>query len=176
MNTQVKKIGLLCLLLVAGGGWIVFASRQSGPVEEAPPAASEKSEVPALQTSNFKLQTADRSSLLSDPNLVSSAGAGLGNGELFLKMMLSVVLVIALGAAALYVSKKVLPRVAGAPGKEIHVLETAYLGPRKALHLVEVGNQRLLIASTNDNVTMLAHVNEAWLDLSRQELGEAVKT
>jgi len=175
MNAQRKKIGLLCLLLVAGGGWITLASRQTEPVEGSRTAASAEREVPALQTSDFKPQTSNPSSFLSDPNLVSSAGAGLGNGELFLKMMLSVVLVIALGAAALYVSKKVLPRVAHAPGKEIHVLETAYLGPRKALHLVEVGSQRLLIASTNDNVTMLAHVNEAWLDMPRQELGEAVK-
>jgi flagellar biosynthetic protein FliO len=107
--------------------------------------------------------------------MVSSRSVSLGNGELFLKMMLSIVLVIGLGGAALYLSRKVLPRVANAPGKEIHVLETACLGPRKALHLVEVGGQRLLIASTNDNVTMLAHVTDAWLDVSRQELGEAVK-
>jgi flagellar biogenesis protein FliO len=67
------------------------------------------------------------------------------------------------------VSKKVLPRVTNAAGREIRVVETASLGPRKALHLVEVGGQRLLIASTPDTVTMLAPIGEAWLDISKQQ-------
>jgi flagellar biogenesis protein FliO len=75
-------------------------------------------------------------------------------------MMLSVGLVIGLGAVALYLSKRALPRVAKAASKEIHVLETAHLGPRKALHLVKVGGRRLLIASTSDSVTMLAGIPE----------------
>ena len=128
------------------------------------------------------------SSFASDPDLSSGPSFSLGSGELFLKMMLSVGLVLGLGGAALYVSRRVLPRVTHAPGKEIHILETAYLGPRKALHLVEVGGQRLLIASTSDHVTMLTTVNETWLgapnadfrvgeplDLPRAEVTEAVK-
>ncbi|MCX5645675.1 MAG: flagellar biosynthetic protein FliO [Phycisphaerae bacterium] len=152
MGNQGKKIGFLCLLLVVSGGWIALASRQGGDV-------GGQSADPIRRPSSF----------LSDPNLPSSPGIHLGNGELFLRMMLSVGLVIALGAAALYVSKKVLPGVAQRGGKEIHVLETAYLGPRKALHLVEVGNQRLLVASTNDSITMLAPVNEAWLGAPNAE-------
>ncbi len=106
----------------------------------------------------------------------------LGSPELFLRMMLSVGLVIGLGAVALYLSKRALPRVAKAASKEIHVLETAHLGPRKALHLVEVGGRRLLIASTSDSVTMLAGVPEreapclesppmddAWPDASKRK-------
>jgi flagellar biogenesis protein FliO len=171
MCNQGKKIGFLCVLLVVSGGWIALASRQGG-------------DVAGLKTENGGQKTEDAArstdpirhpSFLSDPNLPSSQGISLGNGELFLRMMLSVGLVIGLGAVALYLSRKVLPRAAHAPGKEIHILETAYLGPRKALHLVEVGNQRLLIASTNDSVTMLAPVTEGWLDMAKPELGEAVK-
>jgi flagellar biogenesis protein FliO len=165
MCNQGKKIGFLCVLLVVSGGWIAFASRQTG---------GQKAEDRAVLRPASSV-VRDPSSFLSDPNLPSSPGLSLGNGELFLRMMLSVGLVIGLGAAALYLSRKVLPRVAHAPGKEIRILETAYLGPRKALHLVEVGSQRLLIASTNDRVTMLAPVNEAWLDLAKPELDEAVK-
>jgi len=53
---------------------------------------------------------------------------------------------------------------------------------------VEVGGQRLLIASTSDRVTMLTTVNEGWLgasgpefpvgepvDLPKTEIAEAVK-
>jgi flagellar biosynthetic protein FliO len=103
-------------------------------------------------------------------------------------MMLSVGLVIGLGAVALYLSKRALPRVAKAAGKEIHVLETAHLGPRKALHLVKVGGRRLLIASTSDSVTMLAGIPEREEPClgrapiggkepvgTRTQLGEAVK-
>lgn len=82
-------------------------------------------------------------------------------------MMVSILLVVGLGAAALYLSKKVLPRVARVSAKEIRVVETVYLGPRKALHLVEVGHHRLLIGSTHETITPLATVSDTWLDLSR---------
>jgi flagellar biogenesis protein FliO len=168
MNNQKKRIGCLCALLVVGGGWIAFASRHAGGAE------GQGTKNGGQRTENSG-QTAAPSFFLSDPNLVSGAGANLGRGELFLKMMLSVGLVLGLGVAALYLSKKVLPKVTQAPGKEIHVLETAYLGPRKTLHLVEVGGRRLLIAGTNDRVTMLTNVSDAWLDMSQRQLDDPVK-
>lgn len=159
MRNQSKKIGFLCLVLVVSGGWITLASRQS------PDTAALKADDPSRA-----------SVFLRDPNFPALPGASLNNGELFVKMMLSVVLIIGLGGAALYLSRRILPRVTHAAGKEVRVLETTYLGPRKALHLIEVGGQRLLLASTSDHVTMLAPVNEAWLELPRQESGEAAKT
>ena len=158
VSGQRKKVILLCILLVAGGGWVALASRHGG------------------QRAQAAVQPADpNASFLGDPNQFSPADINLGKGELFLKMMLSVGLVIGLGIAALYVSKRVLPKVANAPGKEIHIRETAYLGPRKALHLVEIGGHRLLIASTDQSITTLAHVTDAWLDISRQEIDDPVK-
>ncbi len=164
MVYQRKKIGFLCLLLLAGGGWIAVTSRQTGA------AAGQATENRTADSSALRDSTFSSASDLS-----SSPSLGLGNGELFFKMMLSVGLVLGLGGAALYLSKRVLPRVTQRDGKEIHILETACLGPRKALHLVEVGGQRLLIASTSDHVTMLTTVNEAWPDLPRAEIAEAVK-
>jgi flagellar biosynthetic protein FliO len=69
--------------------------------------------------------------------------------------------VIALGVAAAYVSKKFLPRLTEPPGKEIRIAETVHLGSRKMLHLLKVGNQRLLIGSTSESITMLGDVTEA---------------
>jgi flagellar biogenesis protein FliO len=174
---QKKKIGLgsqtrlvafavpfLCLLLLASGGWIAVASRQTGG------AAGQRMEDGTANSSVLR-----DSSFSDDPGVSSGPSLGLGNGELFFKMMLSVGLVLGLGGAALYLSKRVLPRVTQRDGKEIHILETAGLGPRKALHLVEVDGRRLLIASTNDHVTMLTTVNEEWLDLPKTEIAEAVK-
>ena len=92
MCNQGKKIGFLCVLLVVSGGWIALASRQGG-------------DVAGLKTENGGQKTEDTArstdpirhpSFLSDPNLPSSQGINLGNGELFLRMMLSVGLVIGL--------------------------------------------------------------------------------
>jgi flagellar biosynthetic protein FliO len=149
---------VLCTLLVVGGGWVALASRYADGPGQADPQT-----VPAERA------------LLSDPNQFSSNSFSLGGRELFLKMMLSVGLVIALGVGALYLSRRVLPKVTNGPGREIHILETTYLGPRKALHLVEVAHQRLLIASTNDHITTLAQIGDAWLDLPRQEVDDTVK-
>jgi flagellar biogenesis protein FliO len=185
VNSQRKKITVLGLLLVLGGGWVGLASRYAGhhnTISDGGLPTTDSSGVAAPPSATIKEPSVRDIALGSlnptwnDPdNLVSSANAGPGSRELFLKMMLSVGLVIGLGVAALYLSKRVLPRVVNAPGKEIHVLETTWLGPRKALHLVEVANQRLLIASTNENVTMLAHVSDGWLDMSRQEVDGTVK-
>jgi flagellar biosynthetic protein FliO len=71
-------------------------------------------------------------------------------------MMFSVLFLVVLGVAAIYVSKKFLPKITKLPGKEIRIAETVHLGPRKAVHLLEVGERRFLIGSTNENITRLA--------------------
>jgi flagellar biosynthetic protein FliO len=94
----------------------------------------------------------------NDPNFSASSNSSISSSEMFFKLMLSVLLVAVLGAAAIYASKKLLPRITNLPGKKIRIVETVHLGPRKALHLVEIGDQRLLIGSTNENITRLADV------------------
>ena len=156
MNSQKRKVAILFVALVVGGGLVGLAAHSGNP-NTASATSSETSH-----------------SFLNDSDLNEAPGLGLDNGHLFLKMMGSVVLVIALGATALYLSKKVLPKVTNATGKEIRIMETAYLGPRKALHLVEIGNQKLLIGSTNESIATLAHVGDAWLDLSKQDFDQTV--
>jgi flagellar biosynthetic protein FliO len=146
---------LVCLVLLIGG-WLSIAARSKDHATQPP-------------------TTHPQASFLTDPNLVNSTGTALGSGSLLARMLLSVVAVIVLGAGLLYLLKRVLPKVANAPGKEIHVRETTHLGPRKALHLVEVGNPKLLIGSTNDSITTLADLTDAWLDMPKQETDEAVR-
>jgi len=89
-------------------------------------------------------------------------GAGkFQNSELFYKMTLSILLVIGLGAAAIYLTKRVLPKIAGGPSKEIQILETAHIGQRRAVHLVKAGDRMLLIGSTNGSITRLADLTKA---------------
>ncbi len=73
-------------------------------------------------------------------------------------MMGSVVLVVVLGAVAIYASKRLAGKIANLPGKKIKIVETAHLGPKKAIHLIRIGDLHLLIGSTNDNITKLADV------------------
>lgn len=92
-----------------------------------------------------------------DPNL-SALTNSAGTRELFFKMMGSVVLVVVLGAVAIYASKRLAGKIANLPGKKIKIVETAHLGPKKAVHLIKIGDLHLLIGSTNDNITKLADV------------------
>ena len=105
-----------------------------------------------------------------DPNFSSKQDESSGNKELFYKMMLSVLLVVALGAAAIYTSRKLLPRITNLPGKEIRIVETVHIGPRKTLHLLKIGNQSLLLGSTGENITKLADVTDALADVPAQEI------
>jgi flagellar biosynthetic protein FliO len=145
----------VCLVFLIGG-WISIAARSAAPPAQASAAPPQVS-------------------FLTDPNLAGSTAINLGGGSLVARMLLSVVMVIALGGGLLYLMKRVMPKVANTAGKEIHVRETTHLGPRKALHLVEVGNHKLLIGSTNDHITTLADLTDAWLDVPKQETDEAVR-
>lgn len=155
MSNQ-KKITSLLLVLIAGGTLVGLGARSTG---------QDRANTPASETGAL---------FLGEGNPSDPVGPAFGNRELFFKMLLSIALVAVLGIAALYVSKKILPKVTNLPGKEIRVVETAYLGPRKMLHLVQVGNQKLLVGSTNETIATLAHIDDAWLDMAKQEVDSAM--
>ncbi len=111
----------------------------------------------------------------SIPGLKVNSSSGNQGGEidpvmssdmpsLFYKLMVAVLFVAALGVGAVYVSKKFLPRFTNLPGKEIGVLETVYIGNRRALHLIRINQRKLLIGSTNEQITKLADVTDAGAD------------
>ena len=108
--------------------------------------------------------------LAGDPNFTAGANNGFGSQELFFKTMFMVVFVAILGVAAIYASKKLLPKITNLPGKEIRIAETVHLGPRKTVHLLRIGSQWLLIGSTNENITKLADVTDALTDLHAKEM------
>ncbi len=94
--------------------------------------------------------------------------------ELLIRMLGGMLVVIALMVAVLYLSKRVLPKLSKNAGKEIKIVETTMLGPRKYLHVIKVANQRLLLGSTNDRINMLAHLVDdlASLDLEQYDQKE----
>lgn len=81
--------------------------------------------------------------------------------QLFWTTFKAVVFVAILGVAAIYLAKKFLPAVRNVAAKDIRVTETVSLGHRKALHLVAVGDRRILIASCPERISMLADVTNA---------------
>jgi len=103
--------------------------------------------------------------LENDSNAASQPDDIPTTSELFVKMMLSVLFIVVLGAGAIFVSKKFGSRIGKLPGKKIHVIETISLGPRKTVHLLKIGNQGLLIGSTTESITKLADVTDILSEL-----------
>ena len=122
-----------------------------------------------------------------DANLLGArttgeAGSGLGdNGNssselsydpgIYSDLLRAILFVVVLGAAAIYASRKLLPKITNLPGKEVRVVETVYLGPRKAVHVLEVGSRRFLVGSTNENITKLADITDELAEMPVQEVG-----
>jgi flagellar biogenesis protein FliO len=99
----------------------------------------------------------------SKPTLTVGSNTNLGVTGLFYKMIFMVLIVVLLGAAVIFISKKLLPKM-NLPGKKIQLTETVHLGPRKSIHLIKIGSKTLLIGSTNENITSLADVTDELLD------------
>ncbi|MHC4361655.1 MAG: flagellar biosynthetic protein FliO [Planctomycetota bacterium] len=115
-------------------------------------------------------------SFTEDANVFAKSANNAGNRELFFNTMILVLLVLGLGVGAIYVSKRLLPRITNLPSKKVRIIETVHLGPRKAVHLLKIGNQGLLVGSTNESITMLANVTGALSEanVSEQEGGVGV--
>jgi flagellar biosynthetic protein FliO len=165
-----KKIVVFLITVTLGSGVLLVCSARSAN------DGTKLENSPVLASPQVRAKSKAGSLFANDPNFSDRPDGSAGNQELFFKMMLSVLFVVALGAAAIYVSKKFLPKITNLPGKEIRVVETVHLGPRKAVHLLEIGNQRLLIGSTNENITRLADLTTAFTDLSAQEEPHLVGT
>jgi len=137
---------------------------------DKPAAGRAEVEKPALDVAEAEEETGPKGESVfgNDPNFSGKLGYNPGGG-IYYRMMLAVLIVVVLGAAAIYVSKKLLPRITNVAGKEIRVVETVYLGPRKAVHVLEVANRRFLIGSTSENVTKLADITSDLADFSARD-------
>lgn len=100
-----------------------------------------------------------------DSNLAGKSKKNLEQNGLFYKMIQMVLLVLVFGAVAIYLSRKLLPKISRLPGKKVQVSETVHLGHRRAVHVIKVGKRRLLIGSTNEHITNLADVTDQFFDL-----------
>lgn len=82
-------------------------------------------------------------------------------GKLFGQFALMVVIVGLIGGGTWLVLKKLPGRLGGTSrSRHMTVTETVSLGPRKQLHIVQVGSKQFLIAGTAENISLLSDVTD----------------
>jgi flagellar biosynthetic protein FliO len=145
-----KVIIVLGLLLVAGGFCAAAMSRQTNSTTSAAGGADKS----VKQTENI-LKTQAK-----DVNFPFAGGEQFKTGELFYKMVFAVLVVVALAIGVMYFLKRLLPKIAHLPAKQIRIVETVSLGQHRNIYLVEVSGRRLLIGGTNETITRLADLSE----------------
>jgi flagellar biogenesis protein FliO len=94
------------------------------------------------------LQSKDASEFKTDPL----------HGKLLQQFAMMLLFVAMIGVGAWFLLKKMPGRLGTCRSKHITVTETAGLGPRKQLHIVQVGSKQFLIASTVENIRLLCDV------------------
>ncbi|MCD4831077.1 MAG: flagellar biosynthetic protein FliO [Anaerohalosphaeraceae bacterium] len=109
----------------------------------------------------------------ADVNEFALTGPDYNLGSHLLRMVIGVIMVVAMGVAAIYLSKKMLPKFGTQSGKKIKIIETVSLGQRRTLHLVEVGAHEILIGCSGESISKLADIIEPLteIDLSEKKAG-----
>lgn len=159
-----KKIFVLSVAVLLCTGVFIVGSAQL-PADNV---ESEKTQPDSNQTKS-DVKSKNIQLFKNDPNFFSQSNYSPLGGEFSFRAIIAVLFVLAFFIAAIYVSKKLLPKITNLPGREIRIVETVHLGPRKAVHILEIYNRRFLIGSTNENVTKLADLGSDLSDLSSQE-------
>jgi flagellar biogenesis protein FliO len=141
MNKSRKKFALLISVLLLGGACVIFSANRTAAQPQQPAGTGDL-------TAHWS----------QDPNL-SKIGEGFSTTRVFYKMLLAVLVIVFLAAAFVYLSKKVLPKIAALPNKRIRIIESVSLGHQKTVHLIEVSGQSFLVGSTAQTITKLGELN-----------------
>ncbi len=117
---------------------------------------------------NYQILSESNSAAINTEGLLNKPPEQLDTGRIFIKMVFALVIVVALGVGAIYLSKKLVPRITSSSSKEVQIIETVHIGPHRAVHLLKVGSRRILIGSTNENITRLADIPDTDADSYEQ--------
>jgi flagellar biogenesis protein FliO len=128
-----------------------------------PAARAESSSAPQTHPASVETSAtpADKALVWDDKGGLALPNASNDRPSVLWQMLAAVLVILVLGGVGLLVIRKLLPRIAPRGGKRMAVLETIYLEPRKALHLVRVGEQKFLLAGSREGLTVLAEVTDA---------------
>ena len=95
-------------------------------------------------------------------NRISDISRRDDSGPKVYEMLVYTVLLLILGGGGIYLVRRYLPKLRlGSTGQNVSVLETTALGPRKLLHVIQVGKKKLLVSSSRDDIRYLADVTDA---------------
>lgn len=143
-------LGLSCLLGISLAG-----------ATAAPDTAASSSAALPLLSPPDTLQD-----LTPVPALAGEEG-GVPYLEMMIKLGLGLALVILLAWGSVFLLRKsALGKQFGGAGQNIRVLERFYLGPKKAIYLVEIGGRSLALGVTEAAITPLTQWQPGELELS----------
>ena len=131
-----------------------FAAEKGSETDKKGPAVSDNSQVKR----DGRMPWAGNNKI---PGFID--GQDDGRGALTQMLVYSVIIVI-LGVVAIVVIKKFLPKIQRSGGKNLSIIETAYISPRSSVHLLGVGTKKYLISRSGEGVSLLAEVTEAVSD------------
>jgi flagellar biosynthetic protein FliO len=89
-----------------------------------------------------------KNDLFNDPVLLSAS--------VFLKLAVVVILMV----AAAWIVRRVQGGSWKSVERQVKVIETTHLTPRRAIHLVQVGDRKLLIGATDQSISLLTEVDD----------------
>lgn len=125
-----KKTAVTAIIILLLGTGFIYPSRQGQEQE------------------NFGMNLAEEADENSERQVTTS--------DLLKRMVLATVIVAGLGIAAVYLSRKVLPKYGAGNGRHIRLLETMSLGSGNRLALLEVENKKILIGSGGNGVSRIS--------------------
>jgi flagellar biosynthetic protein FliO len=139
----------------------------------APPAsaaASAPSTASAPSDGNSKSKLPLRTDRSTRPLRLSGDDDGIGYGRLLAYLLI----VAALALGGIYVAKRFLPRLGpAASGQRIRVVDSAYVGPRKQVLILQVGQRKFLVGSCRDSLTLLSEITESFSDIYESKKASA---
>jgi flagellar biosynthetic protein FliO len=156
---RVDRVG--AILMLAFLLYLAFSARCSDQTQDT-----------EIKTQDARLKTQDLRQENGSPNLESQMRSGrtselddgVSDGGMLdagIRMAVSLLMVLALIAAGVFVLKKVSPYrgLAASSGNPVSVISKIPLGQKKSICLVRVADEILVIGLTSANVSLLAKMN-----------------
>jgi len=103
--------------------------------------------------------------LLFLPSIASAAGSSAQEFSFlssFLQMLAALALVVGLILVTWHFSAKLMKRLPAGQqllSKQIRLIETRYLGPKRSLLLIEVGGEYLLLSNSDTGLRLIKQIN-----------------
>lgn len=145
-----KKIAMIGILFVfcLAGQWLLQGRQASADTSADSPSDD-------LKTTSKELSNNEKDPLDTDSNSDDL------RRQLIRQLITLLVLVALIGLGVWWFARKYSRGVLGGRGKLVAVAETIPIGPRKTVHILQVGTRKILIGSTAESIQFLADVTDA---------------